>query len=89
MILTRPDNLKPEHRDVLIRITGVCPEMTQLVTGVRDFAGLLTPCAENTERFSHWSDQVHAADLSHLHAFTRGLGRDHNAVNAALILPSW
>nr|WP_152889776.1 ISL3 family transposase [Streptomyces adustus] len=87
MILTRPDNLKPEHRDVLTRITGSCPEMTQLAAGVRDFAALLTPCAENTERLSRWIDQVRAADLPHLHAFTRGLDRDHNAVNAALTLP--
>ncbi|MET8412857.1 transposase [Streptomyces sp. NPDC005195] len=54
---------------------------------LRDFAGLLTPRAENTERLSRWINQVRAADLPHLHAFTRGLHRDHHAVNAALTLP--
>lgn len=31
--------------------------------------------------------QVRAGDLPHLHAFTRGLERDRDAVNAALTLP--
>jgi hypothetical protein len=30
MILTRPDNLKAEHHDLLARLTAACPEMTQL-----------------------------------------------------------
>ncbi|WP_371106179.1 MULTISPECIES: transposase [Streptomyces] len=34
-----------------------------------------------------WIVQVRAADLPHLHAFTRSLERDRDAVNAALTLP--
>lgn len=30
MLLTRPDNLKAEYRDLLARLTAACPEMTQL-----------------------------------------------------------
>jgi hypothetical protein len=53
----------------------------------QDFAGLLTPCAVNSGKLSRWIIQVGAADLPHLHAFTRGLERDHDAVTAALTLP--
>ncbi|GCB44736.1 hypothetical protein [Streptomyces sp. NL15-2K] len=34
MILTRPDSLKAEHRDLLPRITAACPELTQLAATV-------------------------------------------------------
>lgn len=68
---SRPDNLKTEHRDLLVRLTGACPERTQLVSSIGNFAQLLTPCAGNAQTLSHWIVQVHAADLPHLHAFTR------------------
>jgi transposase len=87
MLLTRPDNLKAEHQDLLARLTNACPEMTQLAAGIRDFAQLLTPRAENTDQLARWITQVRAADLPHLHSFTRGLDPDHDAVNAALTLP--
>nr|WP_086018991.1 ISL3 family transposase [Streptomyces viridosporus] len=87
MLLTRPGNLKNEHHDLLDRLTGACPEMTQLATSIRDFAELLTPCPENADRLSDWIAQARAVDLPHLHAFTRGLERDRDAVIAALTLP--
>ncbi|MEU6512302.1 ISL3 family transposase [Streptomyces sp. NPDC046942] len=87
MILTRPDNLKAEHRDLLARLIAACCEMTQLATTVRDFAALLTPHAGNADGLSRWIAQVRAADLPHLHAFTRGLDRDRDAVIAGLTLP--
>jgi hypothetical protein len=87
MTLTRPDNLKTEHRDLLARLTAVCLQMTQLAAGIRDFAGRLTPHAGNADGLSHWIIQVRAADLPNLHAFTRGLERDRDAVIAALTLP--
>lgn len=87
MILTRPDNLKAGHHDLLARLTAACPEMTQLPAGVRDFAELLTPGEGNADALSHWIAEVRADDLPHLHAFTRGLDRDRDAVNAALTLP--
>jgi transposase len=87
MLLTRPDNLKAEHHGLLAQLTDACPGMTQLAAAVGGFAQLLTPRAENTDRLSCWIDQVRAADLPHLHAFTRGLERDFDAVIAALTLP--
>ncbi|NED53861.1 ISL3 family transposase [Micromonospora aurantiaca] len=87
MILTRPDNLKPEHQDLLARLTAACPEMTHLAAAVARFAEFLTPQPANTDRLSHWILRVRAVDLPHLHAFTRGLERDRDAVNAALTLP--
>ncbi|MFD7170009.1 transposase, partial [Streptomyces violascens] len=52
-----------------------------------DFAQLLTPHEENAGKLSHWISQVRTADLPHLHAFTRGLERDLDAVIAGLTLP--
>ncbi|MFB9876990.1 ISL3 family transposase [Planobispora siamensis] len=87
MILTRPDNLKTEHHDLLARLTAACPEMTELAVNIRDFAKLLTPRQGNADRLSAWIVQVRATGLPHLHAFTRGLDRDRAAVIAALTLP--
>lgn len=87
MILTTPDSLKAEQRDLLARITAACPEMTQPAAAVVGFAEPLTPCAGNADGLSRWIVQVRAADLPHLHAFTRGPERDRDAVNAALTLP--
>jgi transposase len=87
MLLTRPDNLKTEHYDLPARLTAACPEMTQPASVVGGFAKLLTPCAGNADRPSRWIVAVRSADLPHLRAFTRGLDRDRDAVNAALTLP--
>lgn len=61
--------------------------MAQLATGVRNFAQLLTSRAGNTDGLSRWITQVRAADLPHLHDFTRGVHRDLDAVIAGLTLP--
>jgi Transposase len=44
---------------------------------------ILTPDEDNAERLAEWI----AAVLPHLHAFTRGLDFDKQAVHAALTLP--
>lgn len=48
---------------------------------------VVTPHADNAYALTRWITQVRGADLPHLHAFTRGLERDLDAVNAALTLP--
>jgi transposase len=87
MLLTRPDNLKTEHHDLLARLTAACPEMTQLAAHIADFAQFLTPREGNADGLSRWIVQVRATDLPHLLSFTRGLDRDRDAVIAALTLP--
>ncbi len=61
--------------------------MTQVAASIRGFAPLLKPHADNAHALTHWIAQVRAADLPHLHAFTRGLDRDLDAVVAGLTLP--
>ena len=61
--------------------------MTQLASRIGEFAQFLTPHAANTDALARWIVQVHAADLPHLHAFTRRLEREHDAVTAGLTLP--
>lgn len=87
MLLTRPDNLKTEHQDLLARLTAACPEMTKLTAHIGDFAQLLTPREGNADGLSRWIDQVRTTDLPHLHSFARGMDRDRQAVIAALTLP--
>ena len=87
MLLTRPDNFKAGHHDLLNRLTAACPEMTQLAAAVRGFVELLTPRTENAVGLSRWIAKARTADLPHLHPFTRGLERDLDAVHAGLTLP--
>nr|WP_211349746.1 hypothetical protein [Micromonospora pisi] len=58
--------------------------MTARTGFIRDFAVLLTPAHGNTELLATWIADVKATDLPHLRTFTRGLGLDRDAVNAAL-----
>ncbi len=87
MILTRPNNLKTEHHELLAKLTAACPEMTQLAIIIKNFAELLTPGEGIGDGLSRWIVHVRAADLPHLHSFPRGLERDRDAVSAALTLP--
>ena len=45
------------------------------------------PAQENIDGLEDWITQVRTVDLPHLHAFARGLERDHDAIIAALTLP--
>jgi transposase len=58
-----------------------------LVRLVRSFAALLTPSDGNAERLTTWIAEARDADLPHIHAFTRGLDQDRDAVNNALTYP--
>jgi len=58
--------------------------MTAVADLIRSFAGLLRPAAGNAELLTAWIAQTHAEDLPHLHASTRFLDQDRDAVNAAL-----
>ena len=61
--------------------------MTALASLIRAFAALLTPDPGNDARLSEWITDARAADLPHLHSFTRGLDLDIQAATAALTLP--
>ncbi|MEV5942331.1 ISL3 family transposase [Streptomyces sp. NPDC051994] len=87
MLLTRPDNHKAGQHELLAKLTAACPQMTQLAARIRDFAPLITPHTDNANALTCWIAQVRTADLPHLHAFTRGLDRDIDAVIAGLTLP--
>jgi hypothetical protein len=50
-------------------------------------APLLTPHTNNADALTRWIAQVRTADLPHLHASTRGLDRDVDAVTNGLTLP--
>jgi hypothetical protein len=75
MVLTRPANAKPEHRDLLARLTAPCPETTNLTAVAGGFAELVTPHVGNADRLSLWTVHARAVDLPHLHACTRGAWR--------------
>jgi hypothetical protein len=87
LLLTRPDALTDPQRDRLDELTAACPDMTALASLVRGFAALLDPADGNDDLLTTWITTARAADLPHLHAFTRGLDLDRDAANNALTLP--
>jgi Transposase len=87
LVLTRPDHLSDKQRSLRDDLVAACPELIDLTDLVGSFVGLLKPRAGNDKRLDDWITAARAADLPHLHAFTRGLDQDRNAVNAGLTLP--
>jgi transposase len=87
IMLTRPDNLQAGQAETLAQLTTACPEMTALASLITSFAALLAPDPGNDARLRQWITDARAADLPHLHSFTRGLDLDIQAVTAALTLP--
>ncbi len=87
LLLTRPEALADAQRDRLGELSAACPEMTSLARLVSGFAALLEPAAGNDGLLTNWITTARAAGLPHLHAFTRGLDLDRDAVNNALTLP--
>ncbi len=87
LLCTAPDQLKDKDRELLTALTGSCPERTALTGHIRSFADLLKPAADNGRRLHEWIFRVREDDVPHLHAFTRGLERDHDAVVNGLTLP--
>src|SRR5205814_7767227 len=87
LILTHPDRLTDKQRQLRDDLVASCPEMIDLADLVTSFAPLLKPNSDNESRHDYWITTVTAADLPHLHVFTRGLDQDRDAVNAGLTLP--
>ena len=87
MLLTRPEALSDSQQVLLGKLTAACPEMTSLAGLVHDFAALLRPDPANQARLSEWANAARAADLPNVHAFTRGLELDTQAVITAVTLP--
>jgi hypothetical protein len=54
---------------------------------VHTFAELLRPVPDNAKRLDAWITAARAGDHPHLHAFTRGIDQDKDAVRAAVTLP--
>jgi hypothetical protein len=84
ILLTRPDLLTGRQADTLARIQAVCPEMIPSP----DFVRHSRPCSPHRiTTASSGSTSTRAADLPHLHSFTRSLDPDILAATAALTLP--
>ena len=87
ILLTNPDNLADEQRETAGRLSGACPEMTALSRLIGSFAAMLDPDPANEGKLLRWIADARAADLPHLHSFTRGLDLDIKAATAAVTLP--
>jgi transposase len=87
LLLTRPGVLSDSQQTLLARLTAACPEMTSLAALIHSFAALLRPDPANQARLKDWAETARASDLPHVHAFTRGLDLDKQAVIAAVTLP--
>jgi transposase len=86
-LLTHPEHRGQRQQTLFESLTTTCPEMTALTSLIPSFAALLQPATANAERLTDWIGAARQEDLPHLHAFTRGLDRDRDAVDAALTLP--
>jgi transposase len=87
ILLTKPDHLTGGQHEMLAALESACPEMTALAELIRTFAALLAPDPGNDARLSQWITGARAADLPHVHSFTRGLDLDIQAATAALTMP--
>jgi transposase len=87
ILLTRPDRLTAGQHETLAGLTAACPEMTALTSLITSFAALLAPDPGNDARLLQWITHARAADLPHVHSFTRGLDLDIQAATAALTTP--
>jgi transposase len=87
LLLTRPDNLADGQRETAARLSSACPEMKALASLIGSFAAMLDPGPANEGKLPRWMADARAADLPHLHSFTRGLDLDIKAATAAVTLP--
>ncbi len=87
LLLTRPGALSDSQQTLLAGLTAACPEMTSLAALIRSFAALLRPDPANEARLKDWAETAGPATPPHMHAFTRGLDLDKQAVIAAVTLP--
>jgi transposase len=87
ILLTRPVNLTGGQRETAGRLASACPEMKALASLIGSFAAMLDPSPENEKKLQQWISDARAADLPHLHSFTRGLDIDIKAATAAVTLP--
>jgi transposase len=83
-ILTRPASLDDEDKTRLARARQQCPHLDALAAHVTAFAKILTGL--HGDRLDAWIQAVNADDQPDLHAFARGLQRDHDAVLNGLTL---
>ena len=87
LLVANPGNLSEKDRDLAVKLTATCPEMTAVARLTGAFAQLLRPASQNADLLDEWIAAVRTTGLPHLHAFARGLDFDKRAVQAALTLP--
>jgi transposase len=84
-MLTKPDNLDPEHQQQLDRILARSPHLAAAARHVTTFADMMTKLTGH--RLPEWIAAVTADDLPALHSFVTGIQRDLAAVTNGLTLP--
>jgi transposase len=87
LLLSKPGNLNDAQRETAGCLASACPEMKALASLIGSFAAMLDPDPANEDRLRQWVIGARAADLPHVHSFTRGLDLDIKAATAALTLP--
>jgi transposase len=87
LLLSKPGNLNDAQRETAGCLASACPEMKALASLIGSFAAMLDPDPANGDRLRQWVIDARAADLPHVHSFTRGLDLDIKAATAALTLP--
>ncbi len=81
-IMSRPHDLPAGRRTHLDELVSACPEMTDLVRLLGEFASILAE--RRGSDLDGWMKQVREAGLTELDPFLRGLDQDHDAAVAGL-----
>ena len=87
ILRTNPDNLPGGQRETAGRLSAACTEMKALARLIGTFAAMPGPDPANDDKLLEWIAGARAADLPHLHSFTRGLEPGIKAATAAVTLP--
>nr|WP_245562596.1 transposase [Nocardia araoensis] len=80
--MSRPHDLPAGRRTHLDELVSACPEMTDLVRLLGEFASILAE--RRGSDLDGWMKQVREAGLTELDPFLRGLDQDHDAAVAGL-----
>jgi transposase len=84
-ILRDPATLDDSEQASLTSVRAQCTHLDALAAHITEFAKILT--SRRGGQLDGWIAAVDASDQPHLHSFTTGLKRDHQAVLNGLTLP--
>ena len=85
LLARRPEKLKPDEQQLLVRLNECCPEIPILYTLTQGFSEVFH--SKQSEALQKWMADARQTGLPEIGRFCDGLRRDAVAVTAAVTLP--